>query len=80
MKLTKFWIGVVIIIVAGFIFTKSFDNEFYFFTTYVVLQGLVIAVAWNILGGFTGYVNFGSAGFFAVGGGAVRLRSCGELC
>lgn len=67
MKLTKFWIGVVIIIVAGFIFTKSFDNEFYFFTTYVVLQGMVIAVAWNILGGFTGYVNFGSAGFFAVG-------------
>lgn len=67
MKLDKFWIGVVIIIVAGFIFTKSFDNEFYFFTTYVVLQGIIIAVAWNILGGFTGYVNFGSAGFFAVG-------------
>jgi len=67
MKLDRFWIGVVIIIVAGFIFTKSFDNEFYFFTTYVVLQGIIIAVAWNILGGFTGYVNFGSAGFFAVG-------------
>ncbi len=67
MRLDKFWIGVVIIIVAGFIFTKSFDNEFYFFTTYVVLQGIIIAVAWNILGGFTGYVNFGSAGFFAVG-------------
>ena len=26
-----------------------------------------MAVAWNILGGFTGYVNFGSAGFFALG-------------
>ena len=26
-----------------------------------------MAIAWNILGGFTGYVNFGSAGFFAVG-------------
>ena len=26
-----------------------------------------MATAWNILGGFTGYVNFGSAGFFAVG-------------
>jgi branched-chain amino acid transport system permease protein len=26
-----------------------------------------MAVAWNILGGFTGYVNFGSAGFFAAG-------------
>ena len=26
-----------------------------------------MAIAWNILGGFTGYVNFGSAGFFALG-------------
>ena len=67
MKLDRFWLGVAIIIVAGFVFTKSFDNEFYFFTTYVVLQGVIIAVAWNMLGGFTGYVNFGSAGFFAVG-------------
>ena len=25
-----------------------------------------MAIAWNILGGFTGYVNFGSAGFFAI--------------
>jgi branched-chain amino acid transport system permease protein len=33
----------------------------------VVLQSLIMAIAWNILGGFTGYVNFGSAGFFAVG-------------
>jgi branched-chain amino acid transport system permease protein len=28
---------------------------------------MLMAIAWNILGGFTGYVNFGSAGFFAVG-------------
>jgi branched-chain amino acid transport system permease protein len=27
---------------------------------------MVMAIAWNILGGFNGYVNFGSAGFFAV--------------
>jgi branched-chain amino acid transport system permease protein len=27
----------------------------------------VMAIAWNILGGFTGYVNFGTAGFFAAG-------------
>jgi branched-chain amino acid transport system permease protein len=26
-----------------------------------------MAVAWNVLGGFTGYVNFGSAAFFAIG-------------
>ena len=42
-------------------------NEFYFFAGYAILQAMIMAIAWNILGGFTGYVNFGSAGFFAVG-------------
>ena len=27
----------------------------------------LLATAWNIMGGFMGYVNFGTAGFFAVG-------------
>jgi branched-chain amino acid transport system permease protein len=31
------------------------------------LQFVVLATAWNILGGYTGYVNFGSAAFFALG-------------
>jgi len=67
MKPDKFWISAVAVLVLGFVFTKMADNEFYFFTTYVILQGVIIAVAWNILGGFTGYVNFGSAGFFGAG-------------
>lgn len=67
MKLDKFWVSMTILLVIGFAFTKLVDNEFYFFAIYVILQGLVMAVAWNILGGFTGYVNFGSAGFFAAG-------------
>jgi branched-chain amino acid transport system permease protein len=33
----------------------------------VVLQFVVLATAWNILGGYAGYVNFGSGAFFAVG-------------
>ena len=32
-----------------------------------MLQYIVLATAWNILGGYTGYVNFGSAAFFAIG-------------
>ena len=32
-----------------------------------MLQYVVLATAWNILGGYTGYVNFGSAAFFAIG-------------
>jgi branched-chain amino acid transport system permease protein len=67
MKLDKFWISAAVIFVIGFVFTKLSDNEFYFFAIYTILQGVIMAVAWNILGGFTGYVNFGSAGFFAVG-------------
>ena len=47
--------------------TKIFENEFFFFAGYAILQATIMAVAWNILGGFTGYVNFGSAGFFAIG-------------
>jgi branched-chain amino acid transport system permease protein len=33
----------------------------------VVLQYVVIATAWNILGGYAGYVNFGTPAFFALG-------------
>ncbi len=42
-------------------------NEYFFFAGYVVLQFVVLATAWNILGGYAGYVNFGSGAFFAVG-------------
>ncbi len=65
--MSKFWMAVIAVFIAGLIFTGVVDNEFYFFAAYVILQGLIMATAWNILGGFTGYVNFGSAGFFAVG-------------
>lgn len=44
-----------------------FANQYVFFAGYVVLQFVVLATAWNILGGYCGYVNFGSAAFFAIG-------------
>jgi branched-chain amino acid transport system permease protein len=43
------------------------NNDYVFFAGYTVLQFVVLATAWNILGGYTGYVNFGSAAFFALG-------------
>ena len=67
MKGWGFWIFVALALAAGFVFTRVSNNEYYFFASYIVLQSLIMATAWNILGGFTGYVNFGSAGFFAVG-------------
>jgi len=42
-------------------------NEYFFFAGYVVLQYIVLSTAWNILGGYTGYTNFGVGAFFAVG-------------
>src|SRR4029078_2503466 len=42
-------------------------NEYYFVAGYTIVQYIVLATAWNILGGYTGYVNFGSAAFFAMG-------------
>jgi len=42
-------------------------NEYVFFAGYVILQYVVLSTAWNILGGYCGYVNFGSAAFFAAG-------------
>lgn len=42
-------------------------NDYFFSAAYTVLQFIVLATAWNILGGYTGYVNFGSAAFFATG-------------
>ena len=47
--------------------SRFVHNEYYFFASYVVLQYVVLATAWNILGGYTGYVNFGTAAFFALG-------------
>jgi branched-chain amino acid transport system permease protein len=56
-------------VVAAFVFAgaRAAGNDYVFFAGYTVLQFVVLATAWNILGGYTGYVNFGSAAFFALG-------------
>jgi len=57
----------VAILIAGYGATAYVANDYYFYAAYIVLQYVVIATAWNILGGYAGYVNFGSAGFYAAG-------------
>jgi branched-chain amino acid transport system permease protein len=52
---------------AVFAFALLLRSDYLFFAGYVVLQFVVLATAWNILGGYCGYVNFGSAAFFAIG-------------
>ena len=59
----------VLIAVAAVIFAVArwLDNSYAFFAGYVVVQYIVLGTAWNILGGYTGYVNFGITAFFAIG-------------
>ena len=52
---------------AVFAATIAVGNDYVFFAGYVVLQYVVLSTAWNILGGYCGYVNFGTAAFFALG-------------
>jgi len=62
-----FWIGAVAFLVIILLMTQIIGNEYPFFAGYVILQFIVLAVAWTILGGYAGYVNFGTSAFFGVG-------------
>jgi branched-chain amino acid transport system permease protein len=55
------------VIGAGVLLAKLSLNQYLYFAGYVVLQYVVISTAWNILGGYAGYVNFGTPAFFALG-------------
>jgi branched-chain amino acid transport system permease protein len=62
-----FWVGAALLLVAAVVATRFITNQYFYFASYVVLQYIVLSTAWNILGGYTGYVNFGTAAFFALG-------------
>jgi branched-chain amino acid transport system permease protein len=55
-------IGAALLVIA-----HEVNIDYLFFASYTILQFVVLATAWNILGGYCGYVNFGSAAFFALG-------------
>ena len=62
-----YWISVLMLIAGAIGLALSGVNEYFFYAAFVVLQFVVLATAWNILGGYAGYVNFGTGAFFAIG-------------
>ena len=62
-----YWIGALAVAVALVVALRGIGNEYGYYAGYFVLQYVVLAGAWNILGGYAGYVNFGAAGFMAAG-------------
>lgn len=68
MSTVKFWGVSFLVAAAVLVLTRLLiPNDYFFFAGYQVLQFIVLATAWNILGGYTGYTNFGTGAFFAVG-------------
>jgi branched-chain amino acid transport system permease protein len=63
----KFSLIAIAIGAAVLAFAHWFKVDYLYFASYTILQFIVLATAWNILGGYCGYVNFGSAAFFAMG-------------
>lgn len=62
-----FWIGAALFIALAVALALTVRNEYVFFAGFVILQFIVLATAWNILGGYAGYVNFGTSAFFGIG-------------
>ena len=78
MRSFYFYLSSTVVGALFFAFAVWLRNDYLFFAGYTVLQFVVLATAWNILGGYCGYVNFGSAAFFAVGAySSVALHKLG---
>ena len=67
MRTRVFLLLMIAVAIVVFFSARLVNNDYVFFAGYTVLQFVVLATAWNILGGYCGYVNFGSAAFFALG-------------
>lgn len=62
------FVGIAVLVAAlGLALPPLVPNPFWFYAGYVVLQYVVVATGWNILGGYAGYTNFGASAFFGAG-------------
>lgn len=62
-----FTFGCIVAVALSLSFSLWVQNEYPFYAGYFVVQFIVLAVAWNLTGGYARYVNFGTAGFFGAG-------------
>ena len=68
MRAPVFWAIIIVVGLAFVVLSRTLiANEYFYFAGYVVLEYIVLSTAWNILGGYTGYTNFGTGAFFASG-------------
>ncbi len=63
----SFFLPAIGVIALGIVLPHFYKVSYFYFAAYVVLQYIILSTAWNLLGGYTGYVNFGVAAFFGLG-------------
>jgi branched-chain amino acid transport system permease protein len=63
----SFFLPAIGVIALGILLPQFIKISYFYFAGYVVLQFIILSTAWNLLGGYTGYVNFGVGGFYAIG-------------
>src|SRR5258708_20449956 len=61
-----FWALGGMLVAALWLAGRLVTNEYVFFMGYAVAQYILLATAWNLLGGYAGYINFVTAAFFAL--------------
>jgi len=63
----SFYLPAIGVIALGLLLPQFIKISDFYFAGYIVLQFMILSTAWNLLGGYTGYVNFGVGGFYAIG-------------
>ena len=53
--------------VAFLLYPILVDNAYYRYVGVLLLMGMATATAWNVMGGFTGYISLGHSAFFGLG-------------
>ncbi|TCT02208.1 branched-chain amino acid ABC transporter permease [Aquabacter spiritensis] len=66
-RLLRFHLGLAATGIVLIFALRLIGNDYAWYTGYVILQYVLLSVAWNVLAGYAGYVNFGTAAFFATG-------------
>ena len=67
----RFWVRAITSATASLVgvalILRAARNDYAFYLAYLVFQYVALALGWNILGGYAGFVNFGASAFFAAG-------------
>lgn len=74
-----FAVAAALVLAGGLVGQHVVSNPYFFFAGYVIVQYVVLATGWNVLGGYAGYINFGPAALYGAGAytAALLLKALG---